>query len=291
MFKYLVKNGDSMHVARLLLNSTSVTGYDSGNFLAVSKCAQIKTYYFYKKTLWDDKIPLCTNTIPIKYFSDTEWHLGYYQISTKNILLRDTSFSCSTTSFTKHFHSLDGNILKWNGSDILFIDSTFKYIRLTAAEIIPNITHLHLMANLIAHPIEEDFDIMTDLIQNTSMNILKILSISSTNGNVLFDSHTLTDAAIQSVNLMKEVAENVLTTIFPLHKIVTILIFVITAIIITLIVILIIRYLLRRKKRTVGKRALTHLKSIMDTNDDYITVEEAQVFKQRPPMRHADTLV
>jgi hypothetical protein len=133
------------------------------------------------------------------------------------------------------------------------------------------------MANLVAHPIEEDLETMTDLIQNVSMNILRILSVSSTNGNVLFDSHTLTDAAEQSINLMKEVAENVLTTIFPLHKIITILILILAAIVTTLIIILVIRYLLRRKKRTVAKRAITHLKSIMNANDEYITPEEAVI--------------
>jgi hypothetical protein len=50
------------------------------------------------------------------------WNLGYYQIATKNILLGDSSFSCLSTSFIKYFHTLNDDILRWNGSDILSSD-------------------------------------------------------------------------------------------------------------------------------------------------------------------------
>ena len=70
------------------------------------------------------------------------------------------------------------------------------------------------MANLIDHPERSDFDTMTNMIESSSLNILRILSISTNNGNVSFDHHTLTDAAVQSVTIMKDVTFRVFNAIF-----------------------------------------------------------------------------
>ena len=116
-----------------------------------------------------------------------------------------------------------------------------------------------------------DFDTLTSIIENSSLNILRILSLTSNNGDTLIDAQTLSDAAIHSVTVMKEVASSVLHTLFPLHKIITILILIIVIILITLIFVLVIRHILRRKKRKEKKKkkkAIRHLKSILITNND-----------------------
>jgi hypothetical protein len=81
---------------------------------------------------------------------------------------------------------------------------SFKYSTLRSAEAMPNFEHMHLIANLVDHPIERDFDMLIELIQNSSINILKILSVSSSNGNIIFDPTTLSEAAIHSVEIMKD---------------------------------------------------------------------------------------
>ena len=70
---------------------------------------------------------------------------------------------------------------------------------------------------------------------------------------------------------MKDVASNVLNTIFPLHKIITILVLTIVVIMLVITIIFIIRCYLRRKKRKLGKQAVKHLKSILNVEDDYLT--------------------
>jgi hypothetical protein len=156
---------------------------------------------------------------------------------------------------------------------------SFKYSTLKSAEAIPNFEHMHLIANLVDHPMERDFDMLTELIQNSSLNILKILSVSSSNGNIIFDPTTLSEAAIHSVEIMKDVTESVLSNIFPLHKIITILVLIITAVILVFILIFAIRCFLQRKRRRLGRRAVTHLRSILDTEEGYIHPMEAQTLR------------
>jgi hypothetical protein len=130
---------------------------------------------------------------------------------------------------------------------------------------------------------EQDFDTLSELIQNSSVNILKMLSVASGgNGNIMFDPTTLSEAAIQSVNIMKDVTETVLSSIFPLHKIITILVLVITAIILIFILVFVIRCYLQRKRRTLGKRAVTHLKSILDVEEGYIDPIELRAMPRVP---------
>jgi hypothetical protein len=163
-----------------------------------------------------------------------------------------------TPYFPKHFSdSFDINsdtVLHWSGtSQWMMKNHSFKYNTLRSAEAIPNFEHMHLIANLVDHPMERDFDMLTELIQNSSLNILKILSVSSSNGNIIFDPTTLSEAAIHSVEIMKDVTESVLSNIFPLHKIITILVLIITAVILVFILIFAIRCFLQRKRRRLGR--------------------------------------
>ena len=88
----------------------------------------------------------------------------------------------------------------------------------------PNFTTIHLIANLFDHSEQADFEILTSIIENLLLNILRILSITSNNGEAMIDAEALSDTAIHSVTVMKEVASSVLHTLFLLHKIRTILI-------------------------------------------------------------------
>jgi hypothetical protein len=279
--KYLVKEGKAMFVARMLLNSTSVTGYDAGGMLAISRCVQITTFSFayHPKTGYK-----CTGTIPIMYKYNEINYYAFLQVATRNIIKIDIE-GCpgGDNSKDKLIRTLDGSVLHWTGVALWKYNSTsFKYNRLNSAENIPNFTHLHLMANIIDNPMDADFDTLSDMIQNSSLNILKILSISNNNGNILFDPHTLAEAAIQSVTVMKEVAENVLSTIFPLHKIITIIVLIMSFVVIILILVIVIRCCSRRKKRKVSKRAITHLKSLMNIEDGYVDpIELNHVDKKR----------
>ena len=174
---------------------------------------------------------------------------GYFNPATMDIIIVDIEISCSHSA-DKYIRTKNNSILHWNGSSLRQLDSSFKLTTIDATENIPNYTHthIHLIANLIDHPERSDFDTMTNMIESSSINILQILSISSNNGNVLFDHHTLMDAAIQSVTIMTDVASNVLNTIFLLHKIITILVLTIVIIMLIITIIFIIRCYLRRKR-------------------------------------------
>ena len=52
-----------MSVARMLLNTTSVTAHDAGQLLAVSKCTLIDKYYLL------DQRTICHQNIPITWES------------------------------------------------------------------------------------------------------------------------------------------------------------------------------------------------------------------------------
>jgi hypothetical protein len=269
--KYLMQNGHAMYVARMLMNSSSVTGYDAGAMLAVSRCLVINTYQYSINPKIGRR---CHSAIPIRYYHNAEWHYAYLQLSTKNIIPIDIT-GCSAEGLSEDRYiktSTKGNVLHWSGNSLWLIkNNTFKFTSLKSAESIPNFEHMHLLANLVDHPMEQDFDTLSELIQNSSVNILKMLSIASGgNGNIMFDPTTLSETAIQSVNIMKDITETVLSSIFPLHKIITILVLVITAIILIFILVFVIRCYLQRKRRTLGKRAMTHLKSILDVEEGYV---------------------
>ena len=142
------------------------------------------------------------------------------------------------------------------------------------------------MANLIDHPERSDFDTMNNIIESSSLTILRILSISTNNGNVLFDHHTLTDAAVQSVTIMKDVASNVLNTILPLYKIITVLVLTIVLIMLIVTIVFIIRCHLRRKKRKLDKQAVKHLKNLLNLNNDYIIPEDLPTIPRRQRDAH-----
>ena len=180
----------------------------------------------------------------------------------------DIDTPCSH-SVNKYLKATDNSYLHWNGSQLNRLDSSFKIKTIESAENIPNFTHIHLIANLSDYSEQADFDTLTSIIENSSFNILRILSLTSNDGNTLIDAQTLSDAAIHSVTVMKEVASSVLHILFPLHKIITILILIIIVIIlITIIFVLVMRHILRRKKRIIGKKSIRHLKSILITNND-----------------------
>lgn len=90
--KYLMQNGNAMYVARMLMNSTAVTGYDAGTMLAVSRCLQINTYQY---SINPRVGGACHSAVPIRYFHNAEWHYGNLQLVTKNILTLDL-IGCSS---------------------------------------------------------------------------------------------------------------------------------------------------------------------------------------------------
>ena len=100
----------------------------------------------------------------------------------------------------------DNSYLHWNESQLNRIDSSFKIKTIESAESVSNFTHIDLIANLIDHSEQADFDSLTSIIENSSLNKLRVLSLTSNNRDTLIDAQTLSDAAIQSVTVMKEVA-------------------------------------------------------------------------------------
>ena len=124
----------------------------------------------------------------------------------------------------------DNSYLRWNGSQLNGLDSSFKIKTIEFAESIPNFTHIHLITSLVDQSGQADFDTLISIIEESSLNTQCMLSLTSNNGNTLIYAHTLSDAAIRSVTGTKEFVSNVLNTLFPLYKIMTVLILIIAII-------------------------------------------------------------
>ena len=78
------------------------------------------------------------------------------------------------------------------------------------------------------------------LIQSSAENVVH-LSQTANCDNVIFDPHTISETAAQTVNFVAEIAKHTLSTIFSLHKIITIIVTVLVIVVAIIILILIIR--------------------------------------------------
>lgn len=84
-----------------------------------------------------------------------------------------------------------------------------------------NLERLYLLANLVDHSMEQNFDNFSELIQNSATNILKMLPVASEeSGNIIFDPTMHSEITMQSVSTMKDVTETVLSSIILLYKII-----------------------------------------------------------------------
>ena len=179
MLKFMMYNGNSMFVVRMLLNTTSVTAHDAGKLLAVTKYPTIKHYYFL-----DRRLIFCHQNIPITWPTrNGNMDKGYFNPATMNVVIVDIEIVCSHCA-DKYIRTTNNSLIHWHGSILIHLNSSFKFTIIDATENIPNYTRIHLMVNLIDHLERSDFDTVTNMIENTSLNILYILSISTTNGNV-----------------------------------------------------------------------------------------------------------
>jgi hypothetical protein len=67
----------------------------------------------------------------------------------------------------------------------------------------PNVTHLHLLSHLVDNSEDENSESIVGLVQSSAENIVRLLQFAS-GGNVLFDPHTVTDTARETVQFISE---------------------------------------------------------------------------------------
>ena len=174
----MMYNGDVMFVARMILNTTSVTAHDEGQLLAVLKCELVYQYFL------ADRSGSYYLNILITWLSTNKLEKGVFNPPTLNVVNMDFSTSYSH-SVDKYLKAKDNSYIHWNGSQLHRLDSSFKIKTIESAENIPNFTHIHSRANLIDHSEQVDFDTLTSIIENSALNILRILSLTSNNGDGL----------------------------------------------------------------------------------------------------------
>ena len=149
----------------------------------------------------------------------------------------------------------------------LYHANEVNYTRMHLVDALPNVTHLSLLSSLVDNAADEDTASITSLIQSSAENAVRLLQ--TTNGDsVIFDPNTISETAAQTVNFVAEIAKHTLSTIFPLHKIITIIVTILVIVVAIVILILIIRYMLKRKDRRIGKRVFKHLEQILNRDEN-----------------------
>ena len=129
------------------------------------------------------------------------------------------------------------------------------------------------MANIIDKQQEEDTNALTSLIQANSANILQLLQMT-VGDSVFYDPSIITANAKRSLEVMQETIETVLNDVFPIHKIIEVIIAIIFIALVVLAIVIAIRIICTRRKLIRGKKIFNRLDALLKI--DYTTNIAAQ---------------
>ena len=140
------------------------------------------------------------------------------------------------------------------------------YINVTTIKIfdnLPNITHLHLLSNLLRNTTDDDMDKMSSMLSSATENILRMMQITRGNGNVVFDPNIIRKGASASIYVVKEIAKTTFNSLFPLHQVITVIVCIATILLLIFTVFIFIKCCLARKKRRARKKIIQKLDQLL----------------------------
>ena len=217
LLKYLAHMGNSMMVASSLLigtngasndyvNAIDLLAVDSGDVLSIYACTQINNYSI-MDTLH------AYNKILIRYVRDSTLHKEFLQI-TRNIITNDISRKFDPRHpVVKYIKGINGKMHLWNATHL--VGCNINVITIKFFDNLPNITHLHLLSNLLHKTTDDEMDMTSSMLSSTTENILCMMQITGGDGNVVFDPTIIRQVASASNDFVKEVAKTTFYSLFP----------------------------------------------------------------------------
>ena len=239
--KHLMSNSQTAYLAgRMLLKTANIYAYPAGQFLQVHECQIINEYY------WTPLLTKCYATIPVQFGNNKT---GFFIPATNDIKTLDATQPC--THDTQQYLRTNNNITYvWNGSTLATAHVPFTTIELVQQ--MPNVSYIQLIASHVYDPLEDAIDSFSVDMTSMTQTVLTLMRAAGTDV-VTFDPQVITNAAGETVFMMRGVVDNALDSISPLLRwirLIIILSVVIASVILFVVIIMRVRKGINQRKST-----------------------------------------